>query len=93
MIKAGDLARILLKAPDAEVRFWIGKDTEAEFDTIYDDVTDDEFADHTFVAPDVSVINIDVEPFEYDDDVTELKGTPGYGAGYDDDEVPEYGEM
>lgn len=103
MIKAVDLAGILLKAPDAEVRFWIGKDTEAEFDTIYDDVTDDEQPDRTFVAHGVNIINIDLEPldFDEDDEVEELQGArsaaAGYGGGgyddYADEETPDWGEM
>lgn len=97
MIKAGALAAILLKAPDAEVRFWIGKDTEADFDIIYDDITDDELEDGTYVAEGVTAINIDVEPLEYDDDeeVEELQGAAGFGGGggYEDEEIPEWGEM
>lgn len=100
MIKAGVLAAILLKAPDAEVRFWIGKDTEAEFDTIYDDVTDDEQEDRTFVAPGVNVINIDLEPLDFEEDeVEELEGArsaaAGYGGGgYEDyEDAPDWGEM
>lgn len=97
MIKAGALAAILLKAPDAEVRFWIGKDTEADFDIIYDDITDDELEDGTYVAEGVTAVNIDVEPLEYDDDeeVEELQGAAGFGGGggYEDEEIPEWGEM
>lgn len=103
MIKAGVLAAILLKSPDAEVRFWIGKDTEAEFDVIYDDVTDDELEDGTFVAPGVNAVNIDLEPldFDEDDEVEELQGArsaaAGYGGGgyddYADEETPDWGEM
>lgn len=100
MIKAGVLAAILLKSPDAEVRFWIGKDVEAEFDVIYDDVTDDELEDGTFVAPGVSAVNIDLEPLDFEEDeVKELEGAiaaaAGYvGGGYDNyEDAPDWGEM
>lgn len=89
-IKAGVLAAILLRAPDAEVRFWISKDEEAEFDVIYDDITDVALSNDegAWVADGVDVVNIDVEPLNWEEE--ELRGT---GGGYEDGYLPEYGEV
>lgn len=88
MIKAGELIKLLQRAsPEAEVRFWIDDQEEAEFFAAYDDQTEEGNEDEPLIAEGSLVVNIDLEPFQESEDF-ELLGAEqygaGWGAGYDD---------
>lgn len=83
MITAGRLAAILMRADeDAEVRFWIGKDEEVEFDVAYDNVDDGGTDPDKFVALNADVVNIDLEPIDEEEIL---------GAG--DDDLPPFDSL
>lgn len=87
-ITAAKLIALLSRAsPDAEIRFWIDPEEEAEFDVAYDNEggdNDTEKDPDLWIGIGADVVNIDLTPLE------ELGGGSD-DQSFDDDRIPPWG--
>lgn len=75
--------------PEADVRFWVNEDTEADFDCAYDDETESDNPEE-LIKEGADVVNIDLTAVDYgggeDPDDVGYEGPPwngGLGSGYE----------